>query len=232
MVDTLKVTNVLSDPTRYNIYQHIIREQKDVSVVEISDLFNIHPNVARLHLSKLEDVNMVTSHYSKSGKGGRPSRLYRLSEQVIEMNFPARDYRTLSSIALEALMDLGEAGERALYSTGKKYGLQIAETYKNSTHSAVTIQQKIEVLEDAGTILGLYAKFSYNEEKQSIRFTVNNCPFKEIAATNHTVVCKMHHLFLKGIFDVLFTESQLILEENMFEGNCKNCKYIANIAIV
>ena len=101
MEQTLKITNVLSDPTRYYIYQYITKKHHEVTVQEIADTFNIHPNVARLHLSKLEDINMLTSETKKTGKGGRPSRLYRLSEEVIQLNFPFRDYQLLAKIAIE-----------------------------------------------------------------------------------------------------------------------------------
>ncbi|TXK86230.1 helix-turn-helix transcriptional regulator, partial [Parageobacillus sp. SY1] len=54
MEQTLKITNVLADPTRYHIYEYITKKHKKVSVQEIAEAFNIHPNVARLHLTKLE----------------------------------------------------------------------------------------------------------------------------------------------------------------------------------
>ena len=73
MEQTLKITSVLSDPTRYKIYQYITERHNDVTVQEIADQFEIHPNVARLHLSKLEDVSMLSSETKKTGKGGRPS---------------------------------------------------------------------------------------------------------------------------------------------------------------
>lgn len=68
MEQTLKITNVLSDPTRYYIYQYITKRHKDVTVQEIADNFSIHPNVARLHLSKLEDVNMLVSEQKNKAK--------------------------------------------------------------------------------------------------------------------------------------------------------------------
>ena len=80
MDQVLKITSVLADPTRYEIYQYITRKHQEVTVQEIADAFHIHPNVARLHLTKLEDVNMLVSETKKTGKGGRPSRLYRLSD--------------------------------------------------------------------------------------------------------------------------------------------------------
>lgn len=232
MEQTLKVTNVLSDPTRYNIYQYIIKEHQEVNVVEIADKFDIHPNVARLHLSKLEDINMVRSYSKKTGKGGRPSRMYRLSDEVIELNFPHRDYKLLSSIALESFVELGEPGRVALYRTGKKYGMKVMEHYSRSqTAEELTTEQKIHILEDAGTMLGMYPKFQYDSKKNTIRFRINNCPFKEIATTNHSMVCNMHNAFLKGMFEVLFTDVELVEEENMFQG-CENCIYVAKLSIV
>ncbi|GAB3791348.1 helix-turn-helix transcriptional regulator [Virgibacillus kimchii] len=230
MEQTLKVTNVLSDPTRYNIYQHIIQNQREVSVVDIAEKFDIHPNVARLHLSKLEDINMVKSYSKKSGKGGRPSRLYRLSDEVIELNFPHRDYKMLATIALESFLDLGEPGRKALYRTGKEYGTKVMEHYqKMPVNQELTVKQKLTILQDAGTMLGMYPNFEYNEEMESIRFSINNCPFKEVAVHNHTMICNMHHSFIKGMLEVLFTDIDLKEEENMFEG-CQSCKYVAKLS--
>jgi len=117
MEQTLKITNVLSDPTRYYIYQYITKRHQEVTVQEVAEKFNIHPNVARLHLSKLEDVNMLASETKKTGKGGRPSRLYRLSDDVIQLHFPFRDYMLLSKVAISTMLTLGEAGKQALYLT-------------------------------------------------------------------------------------------------------------------
>ncbi|MEC5422260.1 helix-turn-helix domain-containing protein [Virgibacillus sp. C22-A2] len=232
MERTLKVTNVLSDPTRYAIYQYIIQEKKEVSVLSIAEKFDIHPNVARLHLSKLEDINMVVSYSQKTGKGGRPSRIYRLSDEVIELNFPHRDYKLLSSIAIETFVELGEPGRKALYLTGKKYGTKVMENYRAMPLSKdLTVEKKIRLLESAATMLGMYPTFHYNQNTNSIRFQIKNCPFKELATTNHTVICNMHNAFIKGMLEVLFVNVELIEEENMFKG-CENCTYVAKFTNV
>src|SRR6476646_9287733 len=127
MEQTLKITNVLADPTRYYIYQYITKRHQEITVKEVAENFNIHPNVARLHLSKLEDVNMLASETKKTGKGGRPSRLYRLSEDVIQLHFPFRDYMLLANVAIQTMISLGEAGKQALYLTGKRFGTEVIE---------------------------------------------------------------------------------------------------------
>ncbi|MUK87132.1 helix-turn-helix domain-containing protein [Ornithinibacillus sp. L9] len=229
MENTLKVTNVLSDPTRFNIYEYIIKHRKDVTVIEIADEFDIHPNVARLHLTKLEDINLLVSFSQKTGKGGRPSRLYRLSDEVVELNFPHRDYKMLSSIALEAFIELGEPGKKALFKTGKKYGSQVMERYQTSSTIPLSTEQKIQILEDAGIILGMYPNFTYQPGNNTITFQVNNCPFKEVASKDQSVVCHMHQAFLKGMFEALFTNVELVETENIFSG-CDHCSYHAKLA--
>jgi predicted ArsR family transcriptional regulator len=232
MENALKVTNVMGDPTRFNIYQFLVEKHKEVSVSDIARSFDIHPNVARLHLSKLEEINLITSYLKKTGKGGRPGRRYRLSNDVVEVNFPARDYKILSSITLEALMDLGEPGRQALYETGKKYGKEVMGRDLGEWSDGTTVQEKIKVLERTGRMLGMYPVFQYNQEANSISFSVNNCPFKELASENHHVVCEMHRIFLKGMFETLFSSIELVEEQNMFEHDCSSCRYIAKLSIV
>lgn len=228
--NTLKVTNVLSDPTRFNIYQHIIQHHKPVTVIEVADEFDIHPNVARLHLSKLEEIKLIMSHFQKTGKGGRPSRLYQLSENVVELNFPHRDYKLLATIAIESFMGLGEQGREALYNTGKKYGTEVVnQQLKHLNRDTLTVAEKIDILEDASRMLGMYPEFEYNEEEKNIQFKVNNCPFKEVVDQNKELVCELHQSFLKGMFESLFVEIELIETKNMFNG-CENCQYLAKIA--
>lgn len=229
MEQTLKITNVLSDPTRYYIYQHITKRHNEVTVQEIADNFDIHPNVARLHLSKLEDINMLTSETKKTGKGGRPSRLYRLSDDVIQLHFPFRDYQLLSKIALNTMMRLGEAGKEALYETGKAFGKELVESQHSSNPAnlqVLSFEEKLQILKNAATIAGFYPEFHVTEDKSQIYFQIYNCPFKEVAVNKSAEICSMHYAFLKGMFGSLFDSVELVEKENMLEG-CETCSYQA-----
>ncbi|MGM9926242.1 MAG: helix-turn-helix transcriptional regulator [Bacillus sp. (in: firmicutes)] len=226
MEQTLKITNVLSDPTRYYIYQYITKKHHEVTVQEIADTFNIHPNVARLHLSKLEDINMLTSETKKTGKGGRPSRLYRLSEEVIQLNFPFRDYQLLAKIAIETMMTLGEAGKEALYATGRTFGKELIESQAIANAAELPFEDKMEILSKALSIAGLYPELDASDDQSKIFFQIYNCPFKEVTNHQADAVCGMHNAFLKGMFSALFTQVELIEQDNMIAG-CETCSYKA-----
>lgn len=231
MEQTLKITNVLSDPTRYYIYQYITKRHQEVTVQEIADGFNIHPNVARLHLSKLEDVNMLISETKKTGKGGRPSRLYRLSDDVIQLHFPFRDYQLLSKIAMQTMMSLGEEGKKALFQTGKRFGTELIEQEMATNHQVteeLSFDQRLNIIKSAATLAGFYPDFEVNEDESKIFFEIYNCPFKEVAVDHAETVCNMHIEFLKGMFESLFSNVELIEKENIISG-CKSCSYQAAI---
>ncbi|RSK27833.1 transcriptional regulator [Bacillus sp. HMF5848] len=232
MEQTLKITNVLSDPTRYYIYQYIAKQHNEVTVQEIAESFEIHPNVARLHLSKLEDVNMLVSETKKTGKGGRPSRLYRLSDDVIQLHFPFRDYQLLAKIAIQTMMSLGEAGQKALYLTGKRFGEEMIESqlppHLNSLDQ-LSFEQKLNIIREAASMSGFYPEFASSEDHSKIYFQIYNCPFKELASENTETVCRMHFAFLEGMFSVLFPEVVLEEKEKLVDG-CASCSYHATVA--
>lgn len=231
MEQTLKITNVLSDPTRYYIYQYITKRHNEVTVQEVADSFNIHPNVARLHLSKLEDVNMLVSETKKTGKGGRPSRLYRLSDDVIQLHFPYRDYQLLSKIAIQTMIKMGDAGKKALFETGKMFGQELIEQQLTSGQNdprELSFDQKFNILKSAATVAGFYPEFHASEDQTKIYFQIFNCPFKEIAMNQADAICSMHYAFLKGMFESLFQSVELIEKENMISG-CETCTYQAYV---
>ncbi|MBT2618109.1 MULTISPECIES: metalloregulator ArsR/SmtB family transcription factor [unclassified Bacillus (in: firmicutes)] len=231
MEQTLKITNVLADPTRYYIYQHIVNNHGDVSVQEIADSFNIHPNVARLHLSKLEDIDMLTSISRKTGKGGRPSRLYRLSDKVIQLHFPYRNYQLLAKIAVQSMMTLGEQGKQALYETGKVFGEELINqqlALKSTSIDRLAFAEKVNMLKNAATIAGLSPEIQASEEENKISFRIFNCPFKEVTEVEPGTICSMHNSFLKGMFEALFENVNIVEIENMM-SNCAACSYQASV---
>jgi predicted ArsR family transcriptional regulator len=224
--DAQKLTSALADPTRFSIYQYVAASKKPLNVQEIADHFMIHPNVARLHLTKLEDVELLKSIADKSGKGGRPSRLYSLSEQVISLQFPPRDYQLLAEIALESLLSLGKAGEAALIKMGHRMGLEMAKrALKQYPLNPDTAAPK-QILDHINRLVvaqGLKPEIEWISP-QCIRFRVYNCTFAETAKRFDGSVCQMHNALLSGIFEAYFGEIELQEEESML-GGCKSCNY-------
>ncbi len=228
---TLKITSVLSDATRLHIYEYIAKKHGSVNVQEIAEHFHIHPNVARLHLTKLEDVGMITGRIQKNPKGGRPFRIYKLSDEVINIQFPFRDYEMLSKIALETLLSLGEQGKQALIETGRKFGKRIIENkYSASELEGLSTEDKLSLLHDTSSMLGLDPEYEYNEEDDVFIYRIFNCPFKEVALEDsyHTI-CEMHRYLIIGMFETIFSNKSTLIEKSNLLDGCQSCSYHVEI---
>lgn len=223
---TLKVTSVLSDPTRYSIYLYISERKHELSVQDIAKKFHIHPNVARLHLSKLEEIQVLKSEYVKTGKGGRPGKRYIPSDEVVQLSFPPRDFRLLSDLTLTSLAKLGEEGYRVLVETGYEYGKSLVDHYLESHNLSlvgVTQAEKLHVLSEIARSIGLTLDESIRDTDQ-INFHYDHCPFNENAKLEPVFICGLHNALLKGMFETLYSVEEFKQEENMI-NDCSTCRY-------
>lgn len=224
--DAQKLTSALADPTRFSIYQYVAYSKDPITVTNVAEHFSIHPNVARLHLTKLEDVHLLSAVSDKSGKGGRPSRLYSLSDQVVSLQFPPRDYQLLADIAIESLLSLGEAGEAALIKMGYRIGTEMAKraVAKSGLKLATaTMEEKLSHIERLVVAQGLKPDIEMLTDGV-LRFRVNNCTFSETAKKHPASVCQMHNALLMGIFETYLGKIELREDESMI-GGCKSCNY-------
>ncbi|USG67534.1 helix-turn-helix domain-containing protein [Brevibacillus ruminantium] len=224
--DAQKLTSALADSTRFSIYQYVSNRIEPVTVQEIAEHFSIHPNVARLHLTKLEDVRLLSSSSDKSGKGGRPSRLYTLSDHVVSLQFPPRDYRLLADIAIESLLSLGEAGEAALINMGHRMGKEMAKRAIKEyplLKETASLSEKLDHINRLVIAQGLKPDIEALPDGQ-LRFRVYNCTFSESAKRFPNSVCKMHNALLTGIFETYFGNIELREDESMLSG-CRSCNY-------
>lgn len=219
----------MSDPTRYNIYEYIIEAEEPVTVKDVAKLINIHSNVARHHLTKLVEVELIKSYINQNHSNGRPNRLYVPSEEAIELSFPYRDYKLLSSITLEAIAKLGNAGKSILYNVGKEYGQEMINKLKITKDKDILSRlEKINLLTETSNFLGLHASFTYDENTDELIYKIKNCPFKELASKQDYLIYNMHNEFLNGMFKEVFTEIEFSELTNMFKG-CEFCSYSVKI---
>ncbi|WP_255668335.1 helix-turn-helix transcriptional regulator [Brevibacillus daliensis] len=226
MEKALRLTSTLADPTRFSIYQYVTDSRKPVTVQEVAEKFSIHSNVARLHLSKLEDVQLLQSKLDKTGKGGRPSRLYSVSDMVVSLQFPPRDYQLLADIAIESLLTFGSEGHAALVKMGHRLGLEAAKRAKENHKlaPAKTVEDKLEAIYRLALAQGLRPEIELVDDGH-VRFRVFNCTFSEIAHKHPGSICSMHHAMIEGFFESFFGEIELKPETSMV-GGCQSCNYM------
>lgn len=222
----LKLNTALAVPTRHAIYQYVLKHPEGVTVNDVADQFGIHPNVARLHLSKLEEVALIEARTQHTGRGGRPGRVYTPIEKAVHLSFPPRDYEKLSVIAIKSLEALGIEGEETFVRQGEEMGYQEAMRYIEQHGLDVERMSLHEVIEHAQKITGdsgLLPEFEPIDE-YSFRFHVHGCTFRELTE-DHPTICSMHHAQLKGIFRAFLGKADLLKTRSKLEG-APACSYI------
>lgn len=221
MPNTLKLTNTLADPTRYSIYQYILKERKQVNVQEIADQFDIHPNVARLHLTKLNEAKLVSSKFLRNGKGGRPAKVYVLAENPVYLSFPKQENHLLMQWLLELVNSLGSEALIKGKEISYQYGWKHMQGFSPPVYS---FEEKLKVLTDAAHSIGYIPLIQEKDNKKNITFSIYNCPYKDHLDKYPELICELHESFLRGQFDALFPENEFLQIESM-QNHCKNCLY-------
>jgi predicted ArsR family transcriptional regulator len=192
---------VLADDTRYHIYRAIAESPgEDVTVADIAEQFGLHPNVARMHLSKLEQAGFVSTDFRRTSGGGRPAKLYRLSDLVVTFGFPPRRYELLSRLALESLSAGGSRDDavRVCQEAGAAVGRQALAGEARAPRDAGAAAELVRrVAEEQG----LLPEVTWRDE--ALEIVVNNCTFRELSGADPDLVCAMHRAFLEGVLEVV-----------------------------
>ena len=195
-----RLTAVLADGTRYRIYRSIVEQPGDeVTVADVAGQFGLHPNVARMHLGKLEQAGLLATSLRRGPTGGRPARLYRLSDKVASLIMPPRRYDLLAELALKALAesaDLERVAAVCRESGAEAARVSIAEhpEYRNVDREGL-----VSAILEVGEVVGMLPEVSWHDSILAI--DVRNCVFKELSAGQPELVCVMHHAFLEGFIE-------------------------------
>lgn len=200
-----QLTAVLADPTRYRIYRSIVERPRDeVTVADIAEIFGLHPNVARMHLGKLEAAGLLDTSLRKGSGGGRPAKLYRLSDKVSTIALPPRRYDLLAGLALEVLTQTTEvdAVVRICRESGRRRGTQILVSGGDLAvgHRDAIASTIVDLAEEAGMVPGT------TWDGDALALEIRNCVFKELSTPNPELVCAMHHAYIEGVIEALSGE--------------------------
>ena len=195
-----ELSAVLADDTRYHIYRSIAeRPGKDVTVADVAAEFGLHPNVARMHLAKLEQAGFLTTGFRRAGGGGRPAKLYRLSDLVVTFGFPPRRYELLSRLALDALAGGGtrEDALRVCREAGAAEARRVVGGEPGAPGDKAAAAALVSAVAEEQ---GLLPEVEWQDGTLSV--IVNNCTFRELSSADPDLVCGMHRSFLEGVLEV------------------------------
>ncbi len=219
------VTQALGDPTRRAIYLYV-REQADgVTVNQVADYVELHPNVARHHLEKLVAggyVNIDTTSQEGERTPGRPSKLYRASSTEPSFVIPPRQDGLLAALLERAIAMLNPADAATMADeVGYLYGRQLAQNMAVAGNDPLDTKRSLRAAMDAVAEALTAHGFAAHTEGRGKTLTIINehCPFGEAATRYPDVLCSVDRGMIRGMMAELYGETQPAFAESLPEGN-------------
>lgn len=194
-----KVGAVLADPTRYKIYQWVLTATHPVTVSEAAREFKIHPNVARMHLSKLAEIDLLVAEAQKTGKGGRPGFVYNPSGQAVSLTVAPRDFHLLADLLVQSLALMGDGAKDAVSQIGRTFGRRLAnEALDTIGAEPAGLEESIKACAAALQRLGVSVAVTRSGDGMA-HLVMRTCGFQEVATAHPEQICLLCAAMVEGI---------------------------------
>ncbi|HET6476627.1 MAG TPA: helix-turn-helix domain-containing protein [Thermoleophilia bacterium] len=197
-----KLADVFGDPTRRSIYRHLRGCESPQSATEVADVFGLHRTVARAHLEKLGELDLVVTSTRRRAGGGRPAKTYQVADSRLEVMLPPRRYERLARLLLRLVDDAlePEVAVAAAAALGRDYGEQTAEELAGDTVQSPVRLSPRAVLEWLD-YSGYRATLASGGDGETV-IEVHNCVYAELAAEHSGVVCAFDRNMMCGMLGV------------------------------
>lgn len=184
------LADALGDPTRRAIFQYVAESKAPLTAGDVGEYFGVHRTVARAHLERLVETDLLESGTQHTSEGGRPPKVYSRSERRLDLQLPARQYELLADLLLESLESFGEAAEMMAEKVGFAFGEKLGAAYHEEA------ADPLQPLIDAG------AEVVTEANTERVDVTVQNCLFREIATRRPRLVCTLDRAIIRGMLSV------------------------------
>lgn len=191
----------LGDPTRRGIYITVRESNESVTAGQISELFDIHTNVARHHLDRLvtDGYLQVTRRRRSEKRGpgaGRPAKHYETTTKEISVQFPPRRYDLLAELLARVVERIAPDSAAAIAEEiGREYGRELAAEVGLSKDAG--FDTAINAV--ARVMMGVGFDAEANTEKRLI--ITRCCPFAETASKHPEIVCRLDQGIVSGLLE-------------------------------
>lgn len=196
-----RLADVFGDPTRRSIYRHLRDCETPQSASEVADVFGLHRTVARAHLEKLTEMDLVFTSTRRRPGGGRPAKIYAVTDARLEIMLPPRRYERLARLLLRLIdetlePDVAVATAGAL---GRAYGEQTAEDFGGGREGPARLSPPAVM--DWMDLSGYGATLAANGNGETV-IEVHNCVYRELSQEFPEVVCAFDRSMLCGMLGV------------------------------
>lgn len=167
-----------------------------MTIAQIADRLNVHPNTVRFHLDTLVDDGQVELAAPDHRGRGRPALMF---EAVRGMDRGGtRRYRLLAEILTIGLATDEDASTKAL-AAGRAWAQRLRPLTEagQPVDCAESVDRLVELCDD----LGFAPERRESDRAGETQVGLRHCPFLELAETSTDVVCPIHLGLMQGALE-------------------------------
>ncbi|MGY1741074.1 MULTISPECIES: helix-turn-helix transcriptional regulator [unclassified Blastococcus] len=195
MDDAVSAVAALAEPTRRQLYEHVVRRSAPVGRDEVAGALGLPRATVAFHLDRLVADGLLAVHFERrsgrTGPGaGRPAKLYRRAECAIEVSLPGRRYDLAGDLLAGALEEADASGEpprAVLARRARARGLALAGAAAGGG--------------DRETVLRVLEEHGFEPRDEDGGIALANCPFHDLAREHTGLVCGMNLALLAGLLE-------------------------------
>jgi predicted ArsR family transcriptional regulator len=189
---------VLDDPVRRSLYLYVARQAEAVSRDAAAEATGAGRDNAAFHLDKLVEAGLLEASYrrlgGRSGPGaGRPSKVYRRSDQKLQFALPARRYELAAEVMAQALENpRAKNASASVAAAAHRAGAALGAATSARGGRGSPLRRVTQLLDAQG--------YEPTEGPRGV-VRMRNCPFHEVAQQHPDLVCGMNLAFMDGIVE-------------------------------
>ncbi|MFD4671256.1 helix-turn-helix transcriptional regulator [Lentzea sp. NPDC058450] len=189
MPDPVAAVAALDEPNRRRLYDLVAAATSPISKDEAAQAVDLPRTTAAFHLDKLVEMGLLTVvHERRTGRSGpgagRPAKLYRRSDEHIEVSLPDRRYEAASHLLTDAVVESEQTGEPARVILNRR-------AYEWGADAADPSDGVVEAL----------ARLGFEPRVEGTSILLRNCPFHSLAHRHTELVCGMNLCLVSGLLD-------------------------------
>lgn len=195
------LAQLLSEPTRREVFECVRRARSPLSRDEVAKLTGVNRRLATFHLDRLSEVGVLLTHFARpegrSGPGaGRPAKRYTVADIELDLSLPPRQYEFAARLLAHGIEADPRDAVASSLAVARREGRRIGELRKGVGRAAK--RRRAEDLVDSLVALGYEPSAP---EASTIR--LRNCPFRSAAKVAPDLVCGMNCELVAGLLEGL-----------------------------
>lgn len=180
---------------------------RGMTAAELGELLGLHVTTVRFHLDRLIEGGLVTSHFARDERAGRPRKLYVAAPGSLADSQDA--YRILAELLTECFPTDGTRPPYTPEEAGQRWARHHSELYNPDHVDAPPAHTPGGWLAKVGDMIDLLSEWGYTptvhtrDAGRTAEIELHHCPLLPLAQSNPAVVCGIHRGLIRGAMDAL-----------------------------